>query len=330
MGGIDFPGKYQIAKMPIAKIRALLDKIEPDEHVLSRLDGDRRAGVRSLAEKIRRERERIERKRARQQEMCALENSLRDAGKTVIAGIDEAGRGPLAGPVVAAAVILPAETDIPGIDDSKKLSARKREYLFDEITERAEAWGIGMVDNEEIDAINILEATMDAMRAAMRTMKAEPDVALVDGNRAPDLSCDARAVVDGDARCRIIAAASIIAKVTRDRLMVELDDVYPGYGFVSHKGYGARTHIDAIHRQGPCDIHRISFRIVPRVSPPGTVAEILGKRLMKASGAKAFGRAVKTIRGMRDYLHRRDVEMLRDVYRSCCGAFPATGDDTSI
>jgi len=326
MGGIDFPGKYQLAKMPIAKIRALVENIDPDETVMSRLEGDRRAGVRALAGKIRKEREREERRKARMQELCALENSLRKAGKAVIAGIDEAGRGPLAGPVVAAAVILPAGTDIPGIDDSKKLSASTRDALFDKITERAEAWGIGMIDNEEIDATNILEATMNAMRAALRTMKKNPDVALVDGNRAPDLPCDARAVVDGDARCRIIAAASIIAKVTRDRLMADLDTVYPDYGFASHKGYGAQSHIDAIRRRGPCDIHRISFRIVPRVSPPGTAAEILGKRLAKASNAKSFGRTVQAIRSIREYLHRRDIEMLRDVYRECCGKFPATGE----
>ena len=318
---LTFLGKYQLSKLSIAKIRHLVEAIEPDDTVIALLAGDRRAGVRSLAATLVRRREKQERRQKRQEELCALESDLRTQGKSVIAGVDEAGRGPLAGPVVAAAVVLPEDIDLLGIDDSKKLTAARREVLFEAITSRAVAWGIGMVDNEEIDNTNILEAAMKAMCTAVRIMKLKPDVLLVDGPRTPGADCDERAVVDGDARCRVIAAASIIAKVTRDRIMIELDSVYPGYGFAGHKGYGARSHIDAIGRLGPCDIHRISFRIVPAVSPEGTAAEVLKKRLVNAPSLRAFESNVAGIARMKEHLKAYDVEMLRDVYRSCSKRF---------
>ena len=176
-----------------------------------------------------------------------------------IAGVDEAGRGPLAGPVVAAAVILDPARPIPGIDDSKLLSPQRREALDAEIRARAVGWAIARAGVEVIDAINVLEATMQAMREAVVRLDPAPEQVLVDGNRCPDLPCPARAVVRGDAAVVAIGAASILAKVARDREMVEMDRRYPGYGFARHKGYGTRAHREALLRLGPSPIHRRSF-----------------------------------------------------------------------
>ena len=176
-----------------------------------------------------------------------------------IAGVDEAGRGPLAGPVVAAAVILDPARPIPGLDDSKRLSPQRREALDVEIRARAAGWAIARVGIEVIEAINILEATMQAMREAVARLDPAPERVLVDGNRCPDLPCPARAVVRGDASVAVIGAASILAKVARDREMVEMDHRYPGYGFARHKGYGTRAHREALLRLGPSPIHRRSF-----------------------------------------------------------------------
>ena len=181
------------------------------------------------------------------------------AARRRVAGVDEAGRGPLAGPVVAAAVILDPARPIPGLGDSKLLSPQRREALDAEIRARAAGWAIARVDVDVIDAINILEATMQAMREAVARLDPAPERVLVDGNRCPDLPCPVRAVVGGDASVAAIGAASILAKVARDREMVEMDRRYPGYGFARHKGYGTRAHREALHRLGPSPIHRRSF-----------------------------------------------------------------------
>ena len=180
------------------------------------------------------------------------------AGKR-IAGVDEAGRGPLAGPVVAAAVILDPARPIPGLDDSKRLSPQRREALDAEIRARAAGWAIARVDVDVIDTVNVLEATMLAMREAVARLVPAPERVLVDGNRCPDLPCPAYAVVRGDATVAVIGAASILAKVARDREMAEMDRRYPGYGFSRHKGYGTRAHREALLRLGPSPIHRRSF-----------------------------------------------------------------------
>ncbi|NNE21758.1 MAG: ribonuclease HII [Rhizobiales bacterium] len=187
-----------------------------------------------------------------------LEASAFAEGFDVIAGIDEAGRGPWAGPVVAAAVVLDAANIPVGLNDSKKLHAVKRDELFDEITASAEV-GIGIADVALIDDRNILWATMWAMADGMRRLNVKPALALIDGNRAPKIDCPARTVVKGDGISLSIAAASIIAKVTRDRMMVELDSTFPGYDFARHKGYGTAIHQDALARLGPCPAHRRSF-----------------------------------------------------------------------
>lgn len=179
---------------------------------------------------------------------------------TLVAGVDEAGRGPLAGPVGVAAVILDPHRPIDGLDDSKRLSACRREALFELIIERALAFHIVMVPCADIDRINILQATMLGMRQVVEGLTPTADYALIDGNRIPDgLACPARAVVGGDHLHASISAASILAKVTRDRYMVELDARYPGYGFAKHKGYGVAAHLEALQRLGPCPEHRRSF-----------------------------------------------------------------------
>ncbi len=188
-----------------------------------------------------------------------LEEGLYAGGAKLICGIDEAGRGPLAGPVCAAAVILPRGLEIPGLDDSKKLSEKKREELFEQIKEKALCYGIAFADVEEIEELNILGATFLAMNRAFEMLSLKPDIALVDGNRDPGLGLDTRLIVKGDSRCADIAAASILAKVTRDRYMLEMDSLYPQYHFEKHKGYGTKLHYEALREFGPSPIHRPSF-----------------------------------------------------------------------
>jgi len=189
----------------------------------------------------------------------ALEQHARSRGFPLVAGVDEAGRGPLAGPVVAAAVILPEGLRIPGVDDSKKLSPETRERLFDIINAQALAVGIGTASPEMIDRINILQATLHAMQEAVLALSPRPDFILIDGISQIDSPIPQKTVKKGDSKSLSIAAASIIAKVTRDRLMRELDTIHPGYGFASHKGYGSAAHLEAIRQFGPSPIHRKSF-----------------------------------------------------------------------
>lgn len=190
----------------------------------------------------------------------SLENIARDKGYKFICGVDEAGRGPLAGPVCAAAVILPEGLEIEGVNDSKKISEKKREQLYDVITEKALAWSVAFAAVDEIERLNILGATYLAMTRAVSGLQIPADYALVDGNRTPpDISVPVETVVKGDSKSFSIAAASILAKVTRDRLLIEYDEQYPQYGFLQHKGYGTKAHIEAIQKYGPCDIHRPSF-----------------------------------------------------------------------
>lgn len=180
-------------------------------------------------------------------------------GYKVVCGVDEAGRGPLCGPVCAAAVILPTDCEIEGINDSKKLSEKKRDMLFDIIKEKALAYSIVMVDAKTIDEINILQATFKAMREAVEGLSLEADIALIDGNQKPGLSIEQRTLVKGDAKSISIAAASILAKVTRDRYCLEMDEKYPEYQFAKHKGYGTKLHYEMIAEHGICPEHRRTF-----------------------------------------------------------------------
>ena len=180
-------------------------------------------------------------------------------GFSVVCGVDEAGRGPLAGPVCAAAVILPPDIQIEGLNDSKKLTDKKRRELFDVITAQAVSYAVAFCDEKVIDEINILQATFRAMRQAVESLGVRPELALVDGNRAADFGVPVRTIVKGDSLSASIAAASILAKVSRDRLMEQYDGMYPQYGFAVHKGYGTQRHYDALREYGPCPIHRMSF-----------------------------------------------------------------------
>ncbi len=189
-----------------------------------------------------------------------LENAARQKGYTAVCGVDEAGRGPLMGPVCAAAVILPEGVQIEGVNDSKKLSEKKREALYEVIKEKAIAWSVAFANVSEIEEVNILNATYLAMNRAIEGLKVPADYALIDGNRVPkDIKIDCETVVKGDAKSASIAAASILAKVTRDHLILEYDMEFPEYGFAAHKGYGTKAHIDAIKQYGPCKYHRPSF-----------------------------------------------------------------------
>ena len=192
-------------------------------------------------------------------DLYQYETTLRSEGYSLICGVDEAGRGPLAGPVCAAACVLPAGLVIEGLNDSKKLSEKRREALYYMITAKALAWAVCLVDETVIDEINILQATFRAMRGAVERLSVRPELCLVDGNRDPGLGLPTRTVVKGDASCASVAAASILAKVTRDRLMAAYDAQYPGYGFAVHKGYGTKAHYEAVGRLGLCPIHRRSF-----------------------------------------------------------------------
>lgn len=191
--------------------------------------------------------------------MWQIEQACFDKGFQLVCGVDEAGRGPLAGPVCAAAVILPANMEIPGLDDSKKLSDKRRRELVPIIKEQAVAYGIAMVDHQKIDEINILQATFLAMKQAIAQLPVRPDIALIDGNRSNDFGVPVQTVVHGDSLSASIAAASVLAKVTRDDYMVEMAHTYPGYGFEIHKGYGTKKHYAALAELGPCPIHRMSF-----------------------------------------------------------------------
>lgn len=193
-------------------------------------------------------------------ELWNYEHEANARGYAVICGVDEAGRGPLAGPVCAAAVILPPELEIEGLNDSKKLTEKKREALYDIIVEKALAYGIAFASEAEIDEINILQATFLAMQRAVEQLSIKPDLVLVDGNREPALGdLPVKTIIKGDSRSANIAAASILAKVTRDRLMLELDARYPQYGFALHKGYGTLAHHAALREHGACPVHRQTF-----------------------------------------------------------------------
>ena len=232
-----------------------------DENSWEKLCGfyeqDSRIGVQNLAARYRKKQAALVQERERLKQMHFYEEKY--SQYRCICGIDEAGRGPLAGPVVAGAVILPADCEILYLNDSKKLSEKKRELLYDEIYEKAVAIGIGMSSEEVIDEINILQATYKAMQQAISKLSIKPDLLLNDAVTIPDVEIEQVPIIKGDAKSASIAAASIVAKVTRDRMMKEYDIIYPGYDFAKNKGYGTKAHIEGIKKQGICDIHRRTF-----------------------------------------------------------------------
>lgn len=243
----------------IGEIKALLQAadIMGLPAFISAYETDERAGVEKLVEKAKKQLSAYEAERQRTEKMKAFEREYE--AYSYICGIDEVGRGPLAGPVVAGAVILPKDCDILYLNDSKQLSEKKREELYDVIMDKAVAAGLGFVSPERIDEINILQATYEAMREAVSKLSIAPDILLNDAVTIPKIAIPQVPIIKGDAKSISIAAASIIAKVTRDRLMVRYDSVYPQYGFASNKGYGAAAHIEALRKYGPTPIHRRSF-----------------------------------------------------------------------
>ena len=201
-----------------------------------------------------------EKEEQRLTELKKMENEIYKTGVQTICGIDEAGRGPLAGPVVVAAVIMPKDSFIEGVNDSKKVSEKKREALYEQITNEAIAWGVGIIDQKEIDEINILNATKKGLTTAIKELKVKPDRIIVDAlDKIDTLGIPYTPIIKGDAKCDSIAVASIIAKVTRDRIMRQWDEIYPMYGFEKHKGYGTAMHMQAIREYGLCPLHRRSF-----------------------------------------------------------------------
>ena len=225
--------------------------------VIDEFSQDTRAGVKKQVEAAKKRLAAYEAEVSRMEQMKQYERQY--AGYQYICGIDEVGRGPLAGPVVACGVILPKDTRLLYINDSKQLSKAKRELLYKEIIEEAVAVGIGLVDAKRIDEINILQATYEAMRMAISKLAIKPDLLLNDAVTIPDIDIKQVPIIKGDAKSISIAAASIVAKVTRDHMMEDYDSVYPGYGFAKHSGYGTKQHTDAIKELGPCEIHRKTF-----------------------------------------------------------------------
>lgn len=239
--------KEQLNQTPIDKM----------DDFMSEYLNDERSGVQSLVQKASKKKTDYEKELKRIDDLKFFERKYSDFN--FICGIDEVGRGPLAGPVVAGAVILPKDCDILYINDSKKVTEKKREELYDEITQKAVAYATAMVSPERIDEINILQATYEAMREAISKLNPKPDLLLNDAVNIPEVDIKQVSIIKGDAKSISIGAASIIAKVTRDRMMVEYDKIYPGYDFESNKGYGSEKHIKAIKEIGPCPIHRKTF-----------------------------------------------------------------------
>ena len=243
----------------IAEIKKVFADADISEYsgLIEKYGDDERDGVKKIIASAQKKINALEKEKARSYKMFEFERKYADKG--YICGIDEVGRGPLAGPVVAAAVILPKDCDILYINDSKKLTAAKRDELYDVIMEKAVSVGIGMASHERIDEINILQATYEAMRQAIGKLDPAPDLTLNDAVTIPGVDIKQVPIIKGDAKSISIGAASIVAKVTRDRMMVEYDNIYPGYGFASNKGYGSAEHIKALKEIGPSPIHRASF-----------------------------------------------------------------------
>jgi len=238
-----------------------LDKTDEEalDQFIKTYQDDERQSIRKLAESAGKKLLALKEERQRQEAMRFYEHKYEKEGYRLICGIDEAGRGPLAGPVVASAVILPENCEILGLNDSKQLSAKKREELYDEIREKAIAVGVGSVGAQRIDEVNILNADYEAMCQAIGTLRVMPQILLNDAVKIPQALIPQVPIIKGDAKSLSIAAASVIAKVTRDRLMTEYDQVYPEYGFAKHKGYGTAAHYAALRKYGPCPLHRRSF-----------------------------------------------------------------------
>lgn len=298
----------------ISEIKEILGNCSMEElpEQIKQFEEDSRKGVQTALVSFRKKYEKHQQELARLEEILTYERGLWEAGYDLVAGIDEVGRGPLAGPVVAAAVILPKECKIEGVNDSKKLSAKKREELYDIILEKAVSYGIGVVSNERIDEINILQATYEAMREALSQLKPKADYILADAVTIPMVSTPQRGIVKGDAKSMSIGAASIVAKVYRDRMMEAYEEVYPGYGFASNKGYGAAEHIEGIRKQGITPIHRKTFvkNFLPQdgdtAADKGHRGEVLAAKQMEKMGYEILERNFHALKGEIDIIAKKD------------------------
>ena len=258
--------KYMdISKLKIKELEALLAE-NPASELLTALQQDARASARKLAESYQKRQAKKLAEEARLQAMYQYEEQAASQGYRAVAGVDEAGRGPLAGPVSVAAVILPDHLLLPRLNDSKKLSAKVRDELYDEIMAKAVDVRHVFIDEKTIDSINILQATLKGMYDAVFALEPRPDKVLIDAVHLEQLPMPNLSIVKGDAKSASIAAASVIAKVARDRLMDEYDKLYPEYGFASHKGYGTAEHVEAVRRYGPCPIHRLTFEPIKSIA----------------------------------------------------------------
>ncbi len=306
-----------VSDLGLAAVRALLASLQrvPTE-LLAELEADPREGVRALAGELRRKAAQTQARQAESEQLLCLERAYHDRGLALVAGVDEAGRGPLAGPVLAAAVIFPKTCDHPGARDSKQLTPERREELFGEIQRRALAVGVGRAEHDEIDRVNIYQASLAAMYRAVEALPVAPQAVLVDGPMVLRLAVPQEAVIGGDSRCLSIAAASIIAKVTRDRLMVDYDRRYPGYGFARHKGYPTTEHLQALRLLGPCPIHRRSFRAVADCGEFRTAEwAFFYDSLTAAAGLEELETIAGQVRSLRHLLTGCELEGLRRIYR---------------
>ena len=298
----------------ISEIKEILGNCSMEElpEQMKQFEADSRKGVQTALASFRKKYEKHRQELTRLEEILTYERGLWEAGYDLVAGIDEVGRGPLAGPVVAAAVILPKECKIEGVNDSKKLSAKKREELYDIILEKAVSYGIGVVSNERIDEINILQATYEAMREALSQLQPKADYILADAVTIPMVSIPQRGIIKGDAKSMSIGAASIVAKVYRDRMMEAYEEVYPGYGFASNKGYGAAEHIEGIKKQGITPIHRKTFvkNFLPQegdnTTDKGHRGEALAAKQMEKMGYEIMERNFHALKAEIDIIAKKD------------------------
>jgi len=322
-----------LAEMSVLGIRSLIDSLDegvPEELLLS-MEADSRVQVRELAGRTRRRAEAEQQQQAQQQRMLALEHKYHGKGLRLVAGVDEAGRGPLAGPVVAAAVVFEPGGELPRARDSKSISEHNRETIFQQIHGCALAVGVGVADYHEIDRINIHNASILAMYRAVEQLPVSPEAVLVDGKMVLKMDLPQEAVVGGDRKCLSIAAASIVAKVTRDRMMAEFDSRYPGYGFAQHKGYPTADHVRAIRELGPCPIHRRTFG---QVAECGSFGNGLWTEfyhgLAAAVSADELEKIAASIKPSRAELNNGELASLRALYKRRRECLESVGEKESL
>lgn len=309
------PTLETLQRLSISQIRDWAERAGEDPELWALLEQDARLGVRRLGVQRRLAWQRQQDEQKRLHKLVELEERWWSRGAQRVAGVDEVGRGCLAGPVVAAAVILRPGTWFPGLDDSKKLPPEKRERLAAQVLEAAQAVGLGQVDAPEIDQTDILQASLKAMRLALAQLPEAPQQVLVDGNQRPGSPHPETAVVEGDSRSLSIAAASVVAKVHRDRLMVQYEEEYPGYGFAGHKGYGSPQHLEALEALGPCPLHRFSFGPVARLRRASASFALFREGLESCRGQAELERLALHIKAGSADLLPGELEELRGLYR---------------